>query len=162
MSNMSVFISECGGALTADRGSFSSPFFPSNYPPKTTCVWTIEVRNHFNCFIKNESLVIVPSRLPLTRLSLFRLQRRSFWRFSSTSSSWGNTAASAKMIMWRSTVRGRHFVSLHTSSLSTLAPNEGVQPWNYFLKNPLLWGLQLCDSIPVWLHLFSFTLSLVF
>ncbi|XP_010774124.1 suppressor of tumorigenicity 14 protein homolog, partial [Notothenia coriiceps] len=32
----------CGGALTADRGSFSSPFFPSNYPPKTTCVWTIE------------------------------------------------------------------------------------------------------------------------
>ncbi|XP_033943610.1 suppressor of tumorigenicity 14 protein homolog [Pseudochaenichthys georgianus] len=33
---------ECGGALTADRGSFSSPFFPSNYPPKTTCVWTIE------------------------------------------------------------------------------------------------------------------------
>ncbi|XP_049920397.1 suppressor of tumorigenicity 14 protein homolog [Epinephelus moara] len=33
---------KCGGTLTGDRGSFSSPFFPSNYPPKTSCVWTIE------------------------------------------------------------------------------------------------------------------------
>uniref|UniRef100_UPI0037E8B79A suppressor of tumorigenicity 14 protein homolog n=1 Tax=Semicossyphus pulcher TaxID=241346 RepID=UPI0037E8B79A len=33
---------KCGGTLTADRGSFSSPFFPSNYPPKTTCVWKIQ------------------------------------------------------------------------------------------------------------------------
>ncbi|KAK2898169.1 ST14 transmembrane serine protease matriptase b isoform X1 [Channa argus] len=33
----------CGGSFTRDRGSFSSPFFPSNYPPQTTCVWTIEV-----------------------------------------------------------------------------------------------------------------------
>ncbi|XP_041654861.1 suppressor of tumorigenicity 14 protein-like isoform X2 [Cheilinus undulatus] len=32
----------CGGMLTADRGSFSSPFYPSNYPPKTTCTWTIQ------------------------------------------------------------------------------------------------------------------------
>ncbi|KAM4563762.1 suppressor of tumorigenicity 14 protein homolog [Odontesthes bonariensis] len=36
---------ECGGTLTADRGSFSSPFFPSNYPPRTSCVWNIEVPN---------------------------------------------------------------------------------------------------------------------
>ncbi|XP_027131471.1 suppressor of tumorigenicity 14 protein [Larimichthys crocea] len=34
---------KCGRTLTADRGSFSSPFFPSNYPPRTTCVWNIEV-----------------------------------------------------------------------------------------------------------------------
>uniref|UniRef100_A0A3Q3K8R3 Suppression of tumorigenicity 14b n=1 Tax=Monopterus albus TaxID=43700 RepID=A0A3Q3K8R3_MONAL len=33
----------CGGKLSANRGSFSSPFFPSNYPPKTICVWNIEV-----------------------------------------------------------------------------------------------------------------------
>ncbi|XP_029292173.1 suppressor of tumorigenicity 14 protein homolog [Cottoperca gobio] len=33
---------KCGGELTLEKGSFSSPFFPSNYPPKTTCVWTIE------------------------------------------------------------------------------------------------------------------------
>ncbi|KAM9350770.1 suppressor of tumorigenicity 14 protein homolog [Symphorus nematophorus] len=32
---------KCGGKLTGDKGSFSSPFFPSNYPPRTTCVWTI-------------------------------------------------------------------------------------------------------------------------
>ncbi|XP_069572721.1 ST14 transmembrane serine protease matriptase b [Brachyistius frenatus] len=34
---------KCGGQLTGDRGSFSSPFFPSNYPPRTSCVWNIEV-----------------------------------------------------------------------------------------------------------------------
>ena len=34
---------ECGGTLSADRGSISSPFFPSNYPPQTLCVWNIEV-----------------------------------------------------------------------------------------------------------------------
>ncbi|KAL3975054.1 hypothetical protein ACER0C_023680 [Sarotherodon galilaeus] len=33
----------CGGTLTEDKGSFSSPFFPSNYPPSTSCVWNIEV-----------------------------------------------------------------------------------------------------------------------
>ncbi|XP_078144179.1 suppressor of tumorigenicity 14 protein homolog [Centroberyx gerrardi] len=34
---------KCGGKLSGLKGSFSSPFFPSNYPPKTTCVWDIEV-----------------------------------------------------------------------------------------------------------------------
>uniref|UniRef100_A0A672HVJ3 Suppressor of tumorigenicity 14 protein homolog n=1 Tax=Salarias fasciatus TaxID=181472 RepID=A0A672HVJ3_SALFA len=33
----------CGGKLTTDKGSFSSPFFPSNYPPQTSCVWNIKV-----------------------------------------------------------------------------------------------------------------------
>ncbi|XP_041860983.1 suppressor of tumorigenicity 14 protein homolog [Melanotaenia boesemani] len=33
----------CGGALRGDKGSFSSPFYPENYPPRTSCVWTIEV-----------------------------------------------------------------------------------------------------------------------
>ncbi|KAK9514688.1 hypothetical protein VZT92_025384 [Zoarces viviparus] len=33
---------KCGGTLTGDKGSFSSPFFPSNYPPETKCVWSIE------------------------------------------------------------------------------------------------------------------------
>ncbi|XP_008287075.1 suppressor of tumorigenicity 14 protein homolog [Stegastes partitus] len=46
----------CGGKLTADEGSFSSPFFPSNYPPRTSCVWNIEaskdkfVKVQFNKF----------------------------------------------------------------------------------------------------------------
>ncbi|XP_030589845.1 suppressor of tumorigenicity 14 protein-like [Archocentrus centrarchus] len=35
----------CGGNLTGDKGLFSSPFFPSNYPPRTSCVWNIEVAN---------------------------------------------------------------------------------------------------------------------
>ncbi|XP_053705275.1 suppressor of tumorigenicity 14 protein homolog [Synchiropus splendidus] len=34
---------ECGRLLTTGKGTFSSPFFPANYPPKTTCVWHIEV-----------------------------------------------------------------------------------------------------------------------
>ncbi|XP_068588278.1 ST14 transmembrane serine protease matriptase b [Cebidichthys violaceus] len=33
---------KCGGTLTEDKGSFSSPYFPSNYPPETECVWNIE------------------------------------------------------------------------------------------------------------------------
>uniref|UniRef100_A0A8D3BSP9 Suppressor of tumorigenicity 14 protein-like n=1 Tax=Scophthalmus maximus TaxID=52904 RepID=A0A8D3BSP9_SCOMX len=38
---------KCGGKLTGNKGSFSSPFFPSNYPPQATCVWKIEVSPHF-------------------------------------------------------------------------------------------------------------------
>ncbi|KAF7646510.1 hypothetical protein LDENG_00186970 [Lucifuga dentata] len=33
----------CGGNLSGLKGSFSSPFFPSNYPPQITCVWDIQV-----------------------------------------------------------------------------------------------------------------------
>lgn len=53
---------ECGGTLTADKGSFSSPFFPSNYPPQASCVWNIQVptdkfvKVQFNKFsVGNES-----------------------------------------------------------------------------------------------------------
>ncbi|XP_028307961.1 A-type voltage-gated potassium channel KCND1 isoform X2 [Gouania willdenowi] len=35
--------SDCGGTLTADRANFSSPFFPSFYPPAVSCVWNIQV-----------------------------------------------------------------------------------------------------------------------
>lgn len=34
---------KCGGKLTAERGSFSSPLFPANYPPRTSCSWDIQV-----------------------------------------------------------------------------------------------------------------------
>ncbi len=38
----------CGGQLSGDKGSFSSPNFPNYYPPRTTCQWTIQVRwSHF-------------------------------------------------------------------------------------------------------------------
>ncbi|KAG9265652.1 hypothetical protein AMEX_G20118 [Astyanax mexicanus] len=34
---------ECGGKLTGTNGTFSSPGFPSYYPPQMQCVWDIEV-----------------------------------------------------------------------------------------------------------------------
>ncbi|XP_076836296.1 ST14 transmembrane serine protease matriptase b [Brachyhypopomus gauderio] len=34
---------ECGGKLSGFNGTFSSPGFPSYYPPQTQCVWEIEV-----------------------------------------------------------------------------------------------------------------------
>ena len=34
---------KCGGALSAAGGMFTSPNFPSYYPPNTVCVWTITV-----------------------------------------------------------------------------------------------------------------------
>lgn len=52
LSYLEVFlvITECGGTFTADKGFFSSPFFPSNYPPKMTCTWNIEVSSHLLLF----------------------------------------------------------------------------------------------------------------
>ncbi|KAM9830668.1 suppressor of tumorigenicity 14 protein homolog isoform 1-T1 [Syngnathus typhle] len=34
---------DCGGTLSGDVGQFSSPYFPSSYPPRTSCVWNIQV-----------------------------------------------------------------------------------------------------------------------
>ncbi|XP_076598173.1 suppressor of tumorigenicity 14 protein homolog [Chaetodon auriga] len=48
---------KCGATLTGDKGSLSSPFYPSNYPPRSTCVWKIEaseekfVKIQFNKFL---------------------------------------------------------------------------------------------------------------
>ncbi|TSL04261.1 Suppressor of tumorigenicity 14 protein [Bagarius yarrelli] len=33
----------CGGKLTGMKGTFTSPGFPSSYPPRTNCVWNIKV-----------------------------------------------------------------------------------------------------------------------
>ncbi|XP_054650729.1 ST14 transmembrane serine protease matriptase a [Dunckerocampus dactyliophorus] len=33
----------CGGQLTGDKGSFTSPNFPNYYPPRTSCQWSIQV-----------------------------------------------------------------------------------------------------------------------
>ncbi|XP_056129935.1 suppressor of tumorigenicity 14 protein homolog [Lampris incognitus] len=40
----------CGGHLSGTRGSFSSPFFPSSYPPRCSCEWDIQVPKGY--FIK--------------------------------------------------------------------------------------------------------------
>ncbi|XP_070761592.1 ST14 transmembrane serine protease matriptase a [Enoplosus armatus] len=33
----------CGGQLTGEKGSFTSPNFPNYYPPQTSCQWSITV-----------------------------------------------------------------------------------------------------------------------
>ncbi|KAM9853373.1 ST14 transmembrane serine protease matriptase a [Aulostomus maculatus] len=36
-------IGTCGGQLTGEKGTFSSPNFPNYYPPRTSCQWSIQV-----------------------------------------------------------------------------------------------------------------------
>ncbi|KAK2827236.1 hypothetical protein Q7C36_018162 [Tachysurus vachellii] len=36
-------IQACGGKLTGMKGTFTSPGFPSSYPPQAQCVWNIKV-----------------------------------------------------------------------------------------------------------------------
>ncbi|XP_061694237.1 suppressor of tumorigenicity 14 protein homolog isoform X2 [Syngnathoides biaculeatus] len=43
LSQISLPPLDCGGPLSGDVGIFASPFFPSNYPPRTSCVWNIQV-----------------------------------------------------------------------------------------------------------------------
>ncbi|XP_053440714.1 deleted in malignant brain tumors 1 protein isoform X3 [Nycticebus coucang] len=37
----------CGGFLSQPSGTFSSPFYPGNYPNNARCMWDIEVRNNY-------------------------------------------------------------------------------------------------------------------
>ncbi|XP_072517694.1 ST14 transmembrane serine protease matriptase b [Salminus brasiliensis] len=59
-SQVPIEIQGCGGKLTGMNGTFSSPGFPSYYPPKIQCVWDIEVpagkhvRVKFNKFSMRE------------------------------------------------------------------------------------------------------------
>ncbi|XP_075993573.1 suppressor of tumorigenicity 14 protein homolog [Genypterus blacodes] len=59
-SQIPVTTPNCGGKLSGPSGSFSSPFFPSNYPPQVTCVWEIQVpegnfvKFHFTNFFLSE------------------------------------------------------------------------------------------------------------
>uniref|UniRef100_A0A8C6TLL8 Suppression of tumorigenicity 14b n=1 Tax=Neogobius melanostomus TaxID=47308 RepID=A0A8C6TLL8_9GOBI len=45
-SQIKINNNECGGLLTTGKGEFSSPFYPSNYPPQINCTWDIEVSLH--------------------------------------------------------------------------------------------------------------------
>uniref|UniRef100_A0A8C4GIG8 Suppressor of tumorigenicity 14 protein homolog n=1 Tax=Dicentrarchus labrax TaxID=13489 RepID=A0A8C4GIG8_DICLA len=35
----------CGGQLSGEKGTFTSPNFPNYYPPRTSCIWSIQVPN---------------------------------------------------------------------------------------------------------------------
>ncbi|XP_041843163.1 suppressor of tumorigenicity 14 protein homolog isoform X2 [Melanotaenia boesemani] len=53
-------VQTCGGILSGNNGSFTSPLHPSFYPPSTDCKWTIqvsqgkEVRVNFKLFLIKE------------------------------------------------------------------------------------------------------------
>ncbi|KAK7884729.1 hypothetical protein WMY93_027852 [Mugilogobius chulae] len=49
-SQIKIEKNECGGLLTTGKGEFSSPFYPSNYPPQSSCIW--EIKTSTNKFIK--------------------------------------------------------------------------------------------------------------
>uniref|UniRef100_A0A3B5BNQ2 Suppression of tumorigenicity 14 n=1 Tax=Stegastes partitus TaxID=144197 RepID=A0A3B5BNQ2_9TELE len=50
----------CGGRLTGDSGSFSSPHFPNYFPPKLTCQWSIQVRRrHLINSLSHVSLIFL-------------------------------------------------------------------------------------------------------
>ncbi|KAI4891399.1 hypothetical protein NFI96_026095 [Prochilodus magdalenae] len=42
-SQVPATIQDCGGKLTGLNGTFTSPGYPSHYPPQIQCVWDIEV-----------------------------------------------------------------------------------------------------------------------
>ncbi|XP_059834620.1 suppressor of tumorigenicity 14 protein homolog [Hypanus sabinus] len=44
----------CGRTLTAVAGNFSTPYYPSFYPPNIDCVWTIKVPSEMKIRIKFE------------------------------------------------------------------------------------------------------------
>uniref|UniRef100_A0A672Q6G1 Suppressor of tumorigenicity 14 protein homolog n=1 Tax=Sinocyclocheilus grahami TaxID=75366 RepID=A0A672Q6G1_SINGR len=51
-------IQDCGGRLTGLRGTFTSPGYPSHYPPQTDCVWDIEVPSGKHIKVKFDKLSI--------------------------------------------------------------------------------------------------------
>uniref|UniRef100_A0A8C1WRC6 Suppression of tumorigenicity 14b n=1 Tax=Cyprinus carpio TaxID=7962 RepID=A0A8C1WRC6_CYPCA len=51
-------IQDCGGRLTGLRGTFTSPGYPSHYPPQTDCVWNIEVPSGKHIKVKFDKLSI--------------------------------------------------------------------------------------------------------
>ncbi|KAH0506607.1 Deleted in malignant brain tumors 1 protein [Microtus ochrogaster] len=46
----------CGGVISSLSGSFSSPWYPMNYPTDTECIWEIHVAEKFNIELTIPSL----------------------------------------------------------------------------------------------------------
>ncbi len=44
---LDVSFSACGGTIRSRTGVFSSPRFPSPYPPSKDCEWKLQVRSHY-------------------------------------------------------------------------------------------------------------------
>uniref|UniRef100_A0A8C1S6Z8 Suppression of tumorigenicity 14b n=1 Tax=Cyprinus carpio TaxID=7962 RepID=A0A8C1S6Z8_CYPCA len=60
-------IQDCGGRLTGLRGTFTSPGYPSHYPPQTDCVWNIEVPSGKHIKVKFDKLSIhSPEQNPIS------------------------------------------------------------------------------------------------
>ncbi|XP_016356921.1 suppressor of tumorigenicity 14 protein homolog, partial [Sinocyclocheilus anshuiensis] len=60
-------IQDCGGRLMGLRGTFTSPGYPSHYPPQTDCVWNIEVPSGKHIKVKFDKLSIhSPEQNPIS------------------------------------------------------------------------------------------------
>ncbi|XP_078064763.1 suppressor of tumorigenicity 14 protein homolog, partial [Mustelus asterias] len=49
-------LQECKGTLTQLSGNFSSPYYPTFYPPNIDCTWTIQVPSHLKIRIRFEMI----------------------------------------------------------------------------------------------------------
>ncbi|GAB1292788.1 Deleted in malignant brain tumors 1 protein [Apodemus speciosus] len=56
----------CGGVISSLSGSFSSPWYPTNYPTDTECIWKIHVAEKFNIELTIPSLKLVHAFSPTT------------------------------------------------------------------------------------------------
>lgn len=46
----------CGGVISSPSGSFSSPWYPANYPTDVECIWVIHVAEKFHIQLTVPSL----------------------------------------------------------------------------------------------------------
>ncbi|XP_051910437.1 suppressor of tumorigenicity 14 protein homolog [Hippocampus zosterae] len=71
-SQVSLAPPDCGGTLSGDVGVFSSPYFPSSYPPQTLCVWNIQASTCYSPLgLGDQSFQVSKGKLVKVKFSKF-------------------------------------------------------------------------------------------
>jgi hypothetical protein len=56
LSTLTEGSNSCGGVISSLSGSFSSPWYPMNYPTDVECIWVIHVAEKFHIELMIPSL----------------------------------------------------------------------------------------------------------